>query len=92
MKHIYVKKIFMSISIIILLGITSTGCTKFFTIGENKGYCEENGCDYSDAGLCANPYDVFENRHTIKNEPYKNINCSSCSGVIKNRINLEESK
>jgi len=52
-----------------------SGCSKFFTIGKNKGYCEEHGCDYSDAGLCADPYDVYQKRNQLGNEPYSNIKC-----------------
>ena len=72
-----------------LLAFSFTGCSKFFNIGENKGYCEENGCDYSDAGLCADPYEIYKYRGKIKNQPYQNIQCecgkkgSSGSLVIK---------
>lgn len=67
-------KISSSILLLIALFLFS-GCVKFFTIGENKGYCEENGCDYSDAGLCADPYEVYQHRFEIKDEPYANIDC-----------------
>lgn len=65
----------VALSFIVLVALMFGGCSKFFTIGENKGYCEENGCDYSDAGLCADPYDLYQKRSQIRDEPYANIKC-----------------
>jgi hypothetical protein len=75
------SKIFLlSITTVILL----SGCgSKFFNIGENKGYCEENGCDYSDAGVCDNPYDILLNKEKAKELAYKRIDCSKCRKGIE---------
>lgn len=62
---------------VLLIGLT--GCSKYFTIGENKGYCEEMGCDYADAGICGDPYELYKERKNIKKQAYKNIDCSSCN-------------
>lgn len=58
-----------------------TGClSKALSLGENKTYCEENGCDYTDAGVCKDPYFVLQNKHSVKKNAYKNIDCFTNKG------------
>ena len=71
---------------IILFTVTAlfvfTGCSsKMFNIGENKGYCEEQGCDYSDAGVCGNPYDILLHKDKAKKLAYARIHCT-CKGAL----------
>lgn len=57
-----------------------TGCIgKLINIGAEKGYCEEHGCDYSDAGVCGDAYLLFKNKKKVASVAYQNINCE-CSG------------
>ena len=40
-----------------------TGCiTKALTIGHEKSYCEEMGCENPNAGKCASPYSIIKER------------------------------
>jgi len=72
------KKIILTI-LTILTTLVFDGCgARFFNIGHNKGYCEEHGCDYSDAGVCGNPYDILLNKEKAKKLAYKRIHCN-CS-------------
>ena len=71
MKNI--KQIFMVTVITILLN----GCT-FFNLGEPQGYCEERGCNYSDAGVCGDLFDNYKTRYNNLNDSYKHINCADC--------------
>lgn len=52
-----------------------SGCSakEYFTLGENQSICEEEGCDYSDAGVCLNPIDILKNKPRVKYEAYRNI-------------------
>ncbi len=55
-----------------------SGClASALSLGSNKSYCEENGCDYSDAGVCKEPYFVLNNKQSIKSGAYKGIDCYS---------------
>jgi len=68
--------IFMGIFIPLLF----TGCIgKLINIGEEKGYCEEHGCDYSDAGVCGDAYELFKRKKKVSAVAYKNIECD-CAG------------
>jgi len=57
-----------------------SGCSgKLIAIGEVETYCDENCASYKDAGVCAQPYDIFVNRaeYAAKAE-YINKNCRKC--------------
>jgi hypothetical protein len=58
---------------IILIAIFVYGCSikDFFTLGESKTICEEENCDYKDAGVCMNPFDILEDKEYVKNNAYK---------------------
>jgi len=56
-----VFKISMLLAIIIIIG----GCSKIISIGYEKSYCEERGIDYTDAGVCSNPMQIYKNRNNI---------------------------
>ena len=63
-----------------LIPFLFTGCIgKLINIGEEKGYCEEHGCDYSDAGVCGNVYELFKNKKKVAGVAYQNIQCD-CAG------------
>lgn len=51
----------------IILGMVCSfmlnGC--LLTVGYDQTYCEENGADYSDAGVCGDPMEIYENRHAL---------------------------
>ncbi len=62
--------------ILVILPLIFTGCIgKIINIGEEKGYCEEHGCDYSDAGVCGDAYLLFKNKKRVASVAYQNINC-----------------
>lgn len=57
-----------------------TGCIgKWINIGEEHGYCEENGCDYTDAGVCGDVYEIFKNKKKVSAVAYRDIKCN-CAG------------
>lgn len=56
-----------------------SGCS-FFNIGKEQGYCEEHGCDYSDAGVCGDVYKTYESRYKDLDKSYRDINCNKCEG------------
>jgi len=54
----------------VLIAITVTlslnGCvSRFFSVGEEKSYCQEMGCNYKDVGVCANPIKILENKDDL---------------------------
>ena len=53
--------------IILFVGIFlfTCGCSNIMSMGKNQTYCEEHGFDYSDAGLCGDPMQIYKNRHKI---------------------------
>lgn len=56
-------RLIFSILIAILL---MNGCSgRFFRVGYEKGYCEEHGYDYSDAGVCGDPMTIYKYRKYI---------------------------
>ena len=63
--------------ILIITGLLS-GCS-FFNLGKPMGSCEENGCDYSDAGICGDLFDNYKARYDNLDLSYKNIDCSKCN-------------
>ena len=60
-----------------LLGVLLTlgGCAKHMGVGYNETYCEEHGCDYSDAGVCGDPMKIYKYRKYIDESSiaYKNL-------------------
>lgn len=66
--------------IIVIFPLIFTGCIgKIINIGEEKGYCEEHRCDYSDVYVCGDAYLLFKNKKRVASVAYQNINCE-CSG------------
>jgi hypothetical protein len=66
-----------TVAMIALIGFFSSGCVaSAFNIGENEGYCEDAGCDYSDAGVCGDPYNILKNKEAAKKLAYDRIECS----------------
>ena len=63
------------LSIILSIILSGCGVAEYFTLGKNKSYCEEQGCDYTDAGVCENPFDILQNKEKANKEAYKNIQC-----------------
>lgn len=47
------------------LAILVSGCTQMIAIGHEHSFCEENGYDYSDAGVCGDPLMIYKNRKRI---------------------------
>ena len=37
------------------------------SLGYEHSYCDEHGFDYTDAGVCGNPMDIYQNRKKYKN-------------------------
>ena len=76
MKSIY--KIF----VLLLIVLSFNGCvSRFFSVGEERSYCDENGCNYKDSGVCASPLEVLENKDDLselkkRNEESKNASQS----------------
>jgi len=65
-------------SIIFISVFFLTGCSvRDLGIGYNKTYCEENGCDYSDAGICGDPFLIYKYKDKIDlyKYSYKGIKC-----------------
>ena len=59
--------IFKILIIAVVLAIFA-GCSQVIALGHEQGYCEENGYDYADAGVCAGPMYVYKNRKHINTE------------------------
>ena len=49
-----------------------TGC---FSVGANTTYCQEHGCDFHDAGVCGNSYDIYKNWKKAEKDAYRGYNC-----------------
>ena len=52
-----------------------SGCMSIFNVGYDKGICEEQGCDYKDAGVCGNSYDIYKDWRKAKKEAYIGYKC-----------------
>lgn len=67
------KSILRNLIMTIFVSVFFQGCfvADFFTLGESKTICEEEGCDYKDAGVCMNPYEILTNKEISKTESYK---------------------
>jgi hypothetical protein len=71
---------------ILIISITTaiifSGCVAdYFTLGKAQTYCEENGCDYSDAGVCSSPFDIIQKKEFYNKVAYKAIPCEQNKGV-----------
>lgn len=49
----------------LLCAMLLNGCASMLTVGENQTYCVENGADHTDAGICADPMEIYKNRHSL---------------------------
>ncbi len=59
------RKIINTIIFSILL-VSLSGCvSRAFSVGEERSYCQEHGCDYTDVGVCANPIEILENKDDL---------------------------
>lgn len=47
------------------------------SIGASKGYCEKNGCNYREAGVCKSTFEVLSNREETIERTYKGIPCKN---------------
>ena len=72
-----INKILLTLFIL----INFSGCA-FFNIGAEQGYCEENGCDYADAGVCGDVFQTFKTRYKNLGDSYKHIDCSKCNKAV----------
>ena len=64
------RKILVS-SILVVVLLMLSGCSKWFSIGKELTYCEEHGCNYADVGLCENPINILKHKNeldTLKNQ------------------------
>lgn len=61
----------------VLLAIILNGCgvADYFTLGKNQSYCEEVGCDYRDAGVCDDPFNIIQNKAEANKVAYSDIKC-----------------
>ncbi len=57
--------------------LTFSACWSAFNIGEQQGFCDEMGCDYSDAGVCRDPFYVLTHKDKVSKEAYDGIDCYS---------------
>lgn len=74
-----VNKIFLTT--LLFVGLALSGCTaSFWSIGEEKGYCEEHGCNYSDAGVCGNAFELYKNKNKVRKLAYQGIDCECEKG------------
>ncbi|AXH16414.1 hypothetical protein CP985_03455 [Malaciobacter mytili LMG 24559] len=71
------KKIINLVLVFIILSFT--GCS-YFNIGEPMGSCEEQGCNYADAGICGDVFNIYKTRYKDIEKSYENIDCSRCKG------------
>lgn len=73
--HIDIVKIFL----LGLAVLSFSGCTRMIAVGEIKTYCQENGADFSDAGVCGDPYLIYLHSDDIANaNNYNNTEVSKC--------------
>ncbi len=52
----------------VVIALTFNACSsigQFFSVGEEKSYCKEHGCDYSKVGVCAGPIEILENKNDL---------------------------
>lgn len=70
-----------NICLVVTLGFFLSGCgASIFNLGHSQSSCKEKGCDFSEAGVCMDPYYVYKNKKKIKKQAYEDIDCSKCGG------------
>lgn len=61
MKSIY--KIF----VLLLIVLSFNGCvSRFFSVGEERSYCDENGCNYKDSGVLSMYWSLMNSWNFLK--------------------------
>jgi hypothetical protein len=70
-------------NLILICGVLSvllfSGCTKMIAVGELDTYCDEHCPQNKDAGVCAPPYDIFQNRaEYARRSALENKGCGGC--------------
>jgi len=58
-------KFFLKLLVLVVLILSISGCSKWFSIGTDLTYCEEHGCNYQDVGLCENPLEILKNKDDL---------------------------
>ena len=59
--------------IIFIVSLSFNGCvSRFFSVGEERSYCQEMGCDYRDLGVCANPIEILESKDDLNDIKVRN--------------------
>lgn len=49
----------------VFLAFILNGC--IFALGNNTGLCEDDGCNYKEAGVCMDVISIYKNRSKIEN-------------------------
>jgi len=70
------NRIFLIFVVFLLLMLN--GCS-WIGVGKNDTYCGEHNCDYSDAGVCGNSYDVYKNWQETQKKAYQDYTCKKGS-------------
>ncbi|MGE4456733.1 MAG: hypothetical protein AB7E13_07340 [Arcobacteraceae bacterium] len=63
-----IKQIVFLGSILVLF----TGCS-ILNLGEPQGYCDEHGCDFSDAGVCGDVFETYKTRYKDLDRSYRHL-------------------
>jgi len=58
-------------SVVLSMFLQGCGVSSFFTLGENQTASEEEGNDYSDAGISENPYDIVGKKLKANKKSYE---------------------
>jgi len=74
MKYKLIIMIFSFFSLLIL-----SGCSRVISLGYEHPYCEENGLNYQDAGVCGDPMLIYKYRYYInENDVAYKKGCTKC--------------
>lgn len=60
--------------LLIVLFLSFSGCSKALGLGYNKGYCEENGANLGDSGVCWSPWVILHNKKQANQMAYSGDN------------------
>lgn len=63
------------IAAFILAGVSLLFFSGCFSVGANATYCQEHGCDFHDAGICGNSYDIYKNWKKAEKDAYRGYKC-----------------